>query len=330
MSICLPTLRPEPAILFVTATRIGDAVLSTGLLAQLIERYPGARVTVAAGPVAAPLFRRVPGLERLITVTKKRQARHWLALWREIVLRHWDLAVDLRGSALTWAIPARHRRIGAKGDPRQHRVVQLAQLFELDPPPAPRLWLGAPERAKGEALVPAGAPVLGLGPTANWRGKEWPAQRFAALSERLTAPGAPLAGARIAVFAAPHERVAALTLIEAVPPARLIEVTGEADLLAVTAALERLTLFIGNDTGLMHMAAAMDTPTLGLFGPSPATQYAPWGPHAAVAATRIPYETLVTAPDFDHRTTGTLMESLSVETAEAAALTLLRHHSAAA
>lgn len=330
MSIRLPNLRPKPAILFVTATRIGDAVLSTGLLAQLIERYPDARLTIAAGPVAAPLFRRVPGLERLIIVTKKRHARHWLALWRDIVLRRWDLAIDLRGSALTWVIPARHRRIGAKGDPRQHRVVQLARLFDLDPPPAPRLWLGPAERAKGEALVPAGTPVLGIGPTANWRGKEWPAERFAALAQRLTAPGAPLAGARIAIFAAPHERAAALPLVEAIPPARLIEVTGEADLLAVAAALDRLRLFIGNDTGLMHMAAAIGTPTLGLFGPSPAAQYAPWGPHAAVAATSIPYETLVTAPDFDHRTTGSLMASLSVEAAEAAALTLLARQSEAA
>ena len=48
-------------ILFVTATRIGDAVLSTGLLHYLIERYPSARLTIAAGPIAAPLFEAVPG-----------------------------------------------------------------------------------------------------------------------------------------------------------------------------------------------------------------------------------------------------------------------------
>ena len=47
-------------ILFVTATRIGDAVLSTGLLTHLIERHPHARLTIAAGPVAAPLFEAVP------------------------------------------------------------------------------------------------------------------------------------------------------------------------------------------------------------------------------------------------------------------------------
>ena len=71
-------------ILFVTATRIGDAVLSTGLLGYLIERYPAARLTIAAGPVAAPLFEAVPQLERLIVVSKaielgKADARNALA-----------------------------------------------------------------------------------------------------------------------------------------------------------------------------------------------------------------------------------------------------------
>jgi len=74
-------------ILFVTATRIGDAVLSTGLLSHLIARFPEARLTVAAGPAAAPLFAAVPGLERLITVHKRRWAAHWPALYARIDAR---------------------------------------------------------------------------------------------------------------------------------------------------------------------------------------------------------------------------------------------------
>src|SRR5579884_1716386 len=69
-------------ILFVTATRIGDAVLSTGLLAHLIERHPAARLTIAAGPAAAALFSAVPGLERLVVLDKRRWALHWLPLRR--------------------------------------------------------------------------------------------------------------------------------------------------------------------------------------------------------------------------------------------------------
>src|SRR3954468_9017718 len=127
-------------ILFVTATRIGDAVLSTGLLSHLIERHAGARLTVASGPVAAPLFEAVPGLERLIILRKQRWGLHWPRLYVQVARQSWDLIVDLRGSALAWLLRARQRRVMAKGDANEHRVRQLARLFDLDPPPGPRLW----------------------------------------------------------------------------------------------------------------------------------------------------------------------------------------------
>src|SRR6201981_1403617 len=186
-------------ILFVTATRIGDAVLSTGLLSYLIDRHPTARLTIAAGPVAAPLFEAVPQLERLEIIEKLRWSAHWLPFYAAVVTRRWDLVVDLRGSAPALLLRAGERRVMAKGDEREHRVRQLGRLFHLDPPPSPRLWT-APnhERAAG-ALISPGAPVLAIGPAANWRGKEWRAERFAALTQRLTAagrllPGAPLLG----------------------------------------------------------------------------------------------------------------------------------------
>ena len=62
-------------ILFVTATRIGDAVLSTGLLSHLLDRYPMARLTIAAGPVAAPLFAAVPRLERIMSEIRTHRKR---------------------------------------------------------------------------------------------------------------------------------------------------------------------------------------------------------------------------------------------------------------
>src|SRR5579864_1257421 len=111
-------------ILFVTATRIGDAVLSTGLLSHVIGRFPGARLTIAAGPVAAPLFEAVPGLERLVVLRKRRWSLHWLALFARTASRRWDLVVDLRGSALAWMLRADERRVMAKGDGGEHRVRQ--------------------------------------------------------------------------------------------------------------------------------------------------------------------------------------------------------------
>ena len=316
-------------ILFVTATRIGDAVLSTGLLSYLTERYPQARLTIAAGPVAAPLFEAVPGLERVIVVEKGRWRSHWLRLYGAVAARRWDLVVDLRGSALAWLLRAGERRVMAKGGAGEHKVRQLARLFGLEPPPAPRLWTAPRHDRAAEALIPAGAPVLAIGPAANWRGKQWRAERFAELAQRLTALDGPFPGGRVAVFAAAHERPQAEPLLTAVPPGRTIDLVGRTDLLTAAAALRRCALFVGNDTGLMHIAAAVGTPTLGLFGPSPVAQYAPWGRCTAVAETALAREKMF-PPGFDHRTTDTLMDSLSVEAAEAAALRLRRMAESAA
>ena len=308
-------------ILFVTATRIGDAVLSTGLLGYLIERHAGARLTIAAGPLAAPLFTAVPGLERVITISKRPFAAHWLGLYSAVVGRRWDMVVDLRGSALAWLLRTGERRVMAKGDKHEHRVRQLARLFKLDPPPSPRLWLMPTHDRMAETLIPAGPPVLAIGPAANWRGKQWRAERFAELARRLIAGDGPLPGARVAVLAAAHERAQTEPLLAAIPPRRLIDLTGRTDPLTAAAALRRTALFIGNDTGLMHIAAASGVPTLGLFGPSPIDQYAPWGLCTATVRTEAAPETMF-GKDFDHRTTDTLMDTLSVDAAEAAARSL--------
>jgi heptosyltransferase III len=109
-----------------------------------------------------------------------------------------------------------------------------------------------------------------------------------------------------------------MPLINALPAARCIDLVGKVDLLTAAAVLRRCGIFIGNDTGLTHLAAAAGTPTLGLFGPSPVEQYAPWGAHTATVSTAIAYRDLI-PPDFNRFTTDTLMDSLSVDAAEAGA-----------
>jgi len=314
-------------ILFVTATRIGDAVLSTGLLSHVIERYPGARLTIAAGPVAAPLFEAVPGLDEVLVLEKRRWGLHWMALYSRVAARRWALVVDLRGSALAWMVRAGERRVMAKGDPQEHRVRQLGRLFGLEPPPSPVLWTAPRHERAADGLLPPGPPVLAIGPAANWRGKQWRGERFAELACRLTAPGGPFPGARIAVLAAAHERAQAAALLAApVPggvPGEVIDLVGRTDLLTAAAVLRRCAMFIGNDTGLTHIAAAAGTPTLGLFGPSPVEQYAPWGSCTAFVRTALPPDALY-SPGYNHRTTDTLMDSLSVEMVEAAVRQLWR------
>lgn len=289
-------------ILFVTSNRLGDAVLATGLLDHLLRTHPQARVTVACGPVAAGLFARMPQLERLIVFPKRRFGLHWLGLWAQVATTWWDQVVDIRASAIAWLVPTWRRAIMRKRP--GHKTAQLAAMLGLAPPPLPVAWTGPGEQARAARLIPPGAPVIALGPTANWTGKVWPAERFIALAEALRA--GPLPGARIAVLAGPGAEEARLAapVLAAFPDA--IDLCGRLALAEVTACLQCCALFVGNDSGLMHLAAAAGTPTLGLFGPTPAAEYGPAGRCAAAVIAD-----------------GTAMEDLTVGSALAAAAALL-------
>ena len=126
-------------ILFVTSNRIGDAVLSTGLLGHVIDRHAGAAVTVACGPLAAPLFAATPGVSRVIAWPKRRAGGHWLRLWATALPRFWHLAIDLRGSALPYFLFARRRLVLRPSRTPVHRVRHLGALLGLRDPPAPRV-----------------------------------------------------------------------------------------------------------------------------------------------------------------------------------------------
>ena len=309
-------------LLFVTATRIGDAVLSTGILDHLLRANPGLRTTVACGPAAAGLFTHLPGLDRVLPMKKRRLAGHWLDLWRATVGTSWDIAVDLRGSAITSLVRARQRFVRRGGQPGKHRVAELGALLGLDPAPLPVAWTSAADQALALRLVPPGGPVLGLGPTANWAGKIWAPENFLALFDAL-APHMP--GARVAVFAGPGdaERALAQRVLNALPARRVIDLAGSLSLPQAAACLARCDLYVGNDSGLMHLAAAAGAPTLGLFGPSAPEEYAPAGPRAAFVQTPETVHELVARPGYDHRTTGSLMGTLAVDRVVAEAVALL-------
>jgi heptosyltransferase-3 len=265
-------------ILFVTANRLGDAVLSTGLLDHLIRTFPASRITVACGPVAAGVFRRMPNLERIVVFSKLAFGRHWLKLWGATVTRRWDLVVDIRGSALSWLLSTRQRAVMHQSS--GHKTVQLASVLGLDAAPLPVAWFSAQDAARACSLLPAeGRPVIVLAPTANWAPKIWPAERFVALFHRLAASHLP--GATPAVIAGPGESEAAMAepVLQALPGA--IKLVGSLELPEVAAFLARANLFVGNDSGLMHLAASSGAPTLGLFGPTDPAIYGPVGRRVA-------------------------------------------------
>lgn len=320
--VCGPGVSSVLRILFITASRIGDAVLSTGVLAHLAATYPRARFTVACGAATAPLFRPAPFVERVIPMVKRKRAGHWLGLWRKTVGTRWHMVVDLRGSATAWLLPTLRRRVLASSWEPRHRLWHLASVLGIDRPLPPVLWTTPEQDAEAARLIGAG-PVLALGPTANWPAKQWPAERFAEAALRLTGPGKPLAGARVAVFGAECERPSAHPLLDALG-GRGLDLMGTVDLATVHACIRRCALYIGNDSGLMHIAAASGTPTLGLFGPSSEVFYGPWGETCAAVRGPRTFEDICHAPGFDHRSPACMMMDLDVDRVVAAAEALLR------
>ncbi len=268
-------------ILFITSSRIGDAVLSSGLIASLAEQVEGARFTIVASALTAPLFAEVPELERVIVMEKRPLALHWYGLWREVRERKWGLIVDLRGSRISAFLNRSRRAVHKPSAAPIHKVVEAARLLRLEhEPPSPRLWTSPAQRARAEAITAGEGPILALAPAANWIGKIWPTERFAQVARTLLGPGGELAGGRLMVLGGPGDRAVAAALLNVVTKDRRIDLIDREPLLVRFAALAKARLFIGNDSGLMHMAAAAGAPTLGLFGPSDEQRYAPWGADA--------------------------------------------------
>ena len=285
-----PTVPQTPRVLFVSSNRIGDCVISSGVIREIGRQLPGARITVAAGRPPAPLFRSAPGVERVIILDKKPMSGHWLDLWQQVRGTRWDLVVDIRGSALAWTVPARRRVVYTrKWETGLRKVEMVSRLMGAETPLDPEIFLDDQARAEAAAIIDpqlqAGSgpgPILALAPIAHQPGKSWPADRWGQLVEKLSAD-ARFDGWRFMPVGGPGDRPPATPALEAAGN-RGIDCVGKGDILCSAAAIDRATLFVGNDSGLMHVAAALGQPTLGLFGPTEWWLYGPWGPRTRTVA----------------------------------------------
>jgi lipopolysaccharide export system permease protein len=301
-------------VLFITSSPLGDAVLTTGLLDHIIWKHPGAEITVACGPLPAAIFRNVPGIKQVIALKKQPHGGHWLNLWKKVAGTRWDIVVDLRNSIVSRLVVAKKcYRFSHRIDRSLHKVEQNAAVMRLSPPPAPRLWISDEQREHARSLIPDGSPVIGIGPTANWQGKIWPPGCFIELIAALINPDGLLPFSRIAVFGAPGEEFQARPVLEAIPDELLINLVGKTDPGMAGAALERCSLYIGNDSGLMHMSAAAGTPTIGLFGPSYPHLYRPWGNHCTYVRTPETYDELTDYEGYTPESAPCLMATLTVD-----------------
>lgn len=288
-------------------------MLASACLTELAGRYPEARFTLVASRLIAPLYGAMPRLERMLLVENQPSSLHWLSLWFRTAKTFWSLVVDLRNSAFCHLLPTlRRRRIGL-ADPNSHWVMQAAARLGTSPPARLQLWFAEAHRSAAMRLLPDdGTPVLAIGPAANSVGKMWPVERFAETALALTAADGPLPGARVAVVAAKHERVLANPLLARLPRERRLDWIGRAPLPVLAAALQRCRLYIGNDSGPMHLAAAAGCPTVGLFGPTNAVRTAPWGPQTVLVRAAERHKELVARQGFDPTAQEDDMDSLDV------------------
>jgi ADP-heptose:LPS heptosyltransferase len=159
----------------------------------------------------------------------------------------------------------------------------------------------------------------------DWSRKVDSGERFAELAQRLTGENGILPNARIVVFGGPGEEALAAPALGNLPAEHTLDFVGKLDLQTIGAALKRCDFYIGNDSGLMHLAAAAGTLTLGLFGPSREEIYGPWGEKNGAVRTDRSFEEIVGEKGYDHRSHDSRMLDLSVDKAQRAAESVWKH-----
>lgn len=299
------------AILFITSTHIGDAILSSGVLAHLHAQYPDDGVTIACGAPAAKVLCEAPNLEKLHVIRKRKHHLHWLDLWKETRATRWRVVVDLRRSLISWALRANKRYSIPRDRVGLHRVELNSATLGM-PPLDPVVWTARRHYGEAKRVLANASRPIALAPGASWRGKIWPSDRFADLARRLRAPDGLAPGADLVLVGADHERETGLDVLEAGGAGRIIDAFG-LDVLSTFEVLRRCSLMVANDSAMMHLAAAAGIPTIGLFGPTKDTHYAPWGDNGFVVRTPESVSDLVEWDGYDTKTTDTMMRGLTVE-----------------
>jgi ADP-heptose:LPS heptosyltransferase len=270
-------------ILFIASGDVSEAVLSSGLLKKLHDEAPNPLFTIIAPSRVAPLFVDMPKVERLVVSEKKSSGRHWFGFFGPIRARRWALVVDTPAGVITGRLRPKGKALRRTADEPAHKVIEAARLMRLeDEPPAPYLFAGPQTEARARALVRGDGPILAVCPAADWRGKAWPAERFAEVTRKLLSVGGALAGGRLMLLGDPADSLSLSPVRAAAARDRVIDLVGKADLLTAFAALKHARLYIGNDAGYTQLAAAAGAPTLALFGPSDDRIWGPWGENARV------------------------------------------------
>jgi predicted lipopolysaccharide heptosyltransferase III len=298
-------------ILLVRLRLIGDVVFTTPIIRALRRRYPDAHLTYVVEPAAAPVVRGNPHITELIVARKRHgvgRVRDDLTLARQLRRGRFDLAIDLHGGPrsafLVWASGAR-RRIGyaIKGRswmytdvvPRaadlapRHSVLSqwdlLAPLgIEAGDPGRDAVEMAADPQSAARvdsrlrrAGIPPDAPLVVIHLSAGNPFRRWPEDSFARIVSGL-ADADP--SRRIILTAGPSDATAVQRVVETVRAhlrtPESVPMVEDWDLAELRALIDRAAVYIGGDSGPLHVAATTETPIVELLGPTLPERSRPW------------------------------------------------------
>lgn len=255
--------------------------MTTPLLERLLHEHPDAKVDVVVGGRAAELFAGLPQLGRLMTLKKEKRHRHYRTLKQELAKEHYDILIDFRTPFFRYMV-SHDLCLMPKRLKNAHKVSAIDPMWPSQRPLTQKVWI---EERTAEVIAKEAKkcahPLVVIGPTANWAGKQWPQKNFAKLIMRLKEEPQ-YVQATFALLGAPNEREAISDLIDFcsqnLPQSKFLDLVGKTTIAESYAWIDNADLFIGHDSGLSHMAAAAGTPSLTLFGPMNDALYAPWSP----------------------------------------------------
>lgn len=269
-------------ILIYGVSWLGDSVMTMPALRRFIDEYPTDKITMLAKPALGPLWAMFPGLSDFIPTDHSLRG-HWHTV-RHLRGRPWDAVYILPHSAHSAIVPFCAdipERIGAEGhecpflltrvvplpsDPQHHQALEYVNVFGVSvgngPLPPPRLQIPPPIQDAADNLLDGPGPWIGLVPgAARGPSKRWPASHFAAAGHRLVAETA----ARCLVLGSSEEAALCQTVCDGIGPAAM-NLAGRATLPQLAALLGRCHAVVTNDSGGMHLAAAMGTQVVAVFG----------------------------------------------------------------
>ncbi len=317
-------------ILMFCPPNLTDAVMASGLLARLKAEVPKAAFTLAGLPEVLPLFRDLHPEVRLLPVSPDPLGLHWLRAWASVSSVRWGLILDAWGTPLLpWLRAVKRARytdlipgFNEVGQLIEHQVVNYARLLKLEAdPPSPALSVSEETRAEARALLGGQGPILAVAPGADWSGRQWPAERFAALAAHFLRADGPMAGGRLLILGDELHRDAAQSVRLATLRSQTIDLTARVDPLLAYACLQQARMFVGCDNLWLHLAAAAGIPALGVFGPSDEAISGPWGAQAKIVRGPRTFQDYLAADPGLNQAVGHMMD-IRLETVAEAALAL--------